>query len=122
MSNSFSSISAYLFSISFTWPIACSSFTYVPPTSSGIHGFTDANGGYRFAEGDTITFNVGGVVIGSVSSESILESTSDALISAVITILLPPSLSIDCKNVAIFSRYSSFRSVLSTFAISCKNV
>jgi hypothetical protein len=26
MSNSFSSISAYLFSISFTWPIACSSF------------------------------------------------------------------------------------------------
>ena len=38
-------------------------------TSSGDHGFTDSNGGYSFHEGDTITFNVGGVVLGEVSAE-----------------------------------------------------
>ncbi|MBE9564696.1 MAG: hypothetical protein IMF17_05570, partial [Proteobacteria bacterium] len=38
-------------------------------TSSGLHGFTDENGGYSFHEGDTITFNVGGVELGSVSAE-----------------------------------------------------
>ncbi|MBE9526641.1 MAG: hypothetical protein IME94_06665, partial [Proteobacteria bacterium] len=38
-------------------------------TSSGLHGFTDENGGYSFHEGDTITFNVGGVELGSVTAE-----------------------------------------------------
>jgi hypothetical protein len=38
-------------------------------TTSGDHGFTDSNGNYSFHDGDTITFNVGGVVLGSVTSD-----------------------------------------------------
>jgi hypothetical protein len=38
-------------------------------TSSGNNGFTDENGIYTFRDGDTITFSVGGVVLGSVTSQ-----------------------------------------------------
>jgi len=38
-------------------------------TSSGLQGFTDENGGYSFQAGDTITFKVGGVILGEVSAE-----------------------------------------------------
>ena len=41
--------------------------------------------------------------------------------AGVITILSVSLESIDCKKVAIFSTYSSFTSVLSTSAKSCKN-
>ena len=34
-------------------------------TSSGLSGVTDENGGYRYNEGDTVTFSIGGITIGS---------------------------------------------------------
>ena len=41
-------------------------------TDSGVHGYTDDNGSYSFRDGDTITFNIGGVTLGSVTSEEAL--------------------------------------------------
>ena len=41
-------------------------------TDSGVHGLTDAEGSYSFRDGDTITFNVGGVTLGSVTSDEAL--------------------------------------------------
>ncbi len=43
-------------------------------TSSGLHGFTDEYGSYSFRDGDTITFNIGGVVLGSVKSDEALSN------------------------------------------------
>jgi len=40
-------------------------------TSSGLHGFTDENGGFSFKEGDEVTFNVGGVVLGVATAEDV---------------------------------------------------
>ncbi len=42
-------------------------------TSSGVHGFTDESGSYSFKDGDIITFNIGGVVLGSVTSSEALK-------------------------------------------------
>jgi len=41
-------------------------------TSSGIKGFTDKNGNFKYNEGDTITFKIGNVLIGEVESGSLI--------------------------------------------------
>lgn len=43
--------------------------TYTTPTLSGI---TDANGVFRYIEGETVTFSIGGIIIGSVMGGSIV--------------------------------------------------
>lgn len=40
-------------------------------TSSGLSGLTDANGGFQYREGDSVTFSVGGVVIGTATPEDL---------------------------------------------------
>ncbi|MEA3469891.1 MAG: tandem-95 repeat protein, partial [Thermodesulfobacteriota bacterium] len=40
-------------------------------TSSGLHGFTDENGGFSFKDGDDVTFTVGGVTLGTATSEDV---------------------------------------------------
>jgi hypothetical protein len=42
-------------------------------TSSGITGITDADGNFSFREGDSVTFSVGGVVLGTATAEDIAE-------------------------------------------------
>jgi len=44
-------------------------------TSSGFSGFTDASGGFKYADGDLISFRVGNVVIGTVSSAAMADGT-----------------------------------------------
>ncbi|MDP0588048.1 MAG: tandem-95 repeat protein [Candidatus Endonucleobacter bathymodioli] len=41
-------------------------------TSSGLAGMTDGNGGFLFNDGDTITFSVGNIELGSISAEEAL--------------------------------------------------
>ncbi|MDP0561540.1 MAG: tandem-95 repeat protein [Candidatus Endonucleobacter sp. (ex Gigantidas childressi)] len=38
-------------------------------TSSGLTGMTDENGGFQFNDGDTITFSIGNVELGSITAE-----------------------------------------------------
>ncbi len=40
-------------------------------TSSGLHGFTDEDGGFRFKEGDEVTFKIGGVTLGVATAEDV---------------------------------------------------
>jgi len=40
-------------------------------TSSGVTGYTDENGNFNFREGDSVTFSVGGVVLGTATAEDI---------------------------------------------------
>ena len=40
-------------------------------TSSGVTGYTDENGSFNFREGDSVTFSVGGVVLGTATAEDI---------------------------------------------------
>ncbi|WP_297431034.1 cadherin-like domain-containing protein [Sulfurimonas sp.] len=40
-------------------------------TSSGVHGVTDADGNFTYNDGDTVTFSIGGVTIGSASADAI---------------------------------------------------
>ena len=40
-------------------------------TTSGIHGFTHDGGVFDFNAGDTITFNVGGIAVGSVEADDV---------------------------------------------------
>ena len=40
-------------------------------TSSGLHGFTDADGGFDFKDGDAVTFNIGGIVLGTATAEDV---------------------------------------------------
>ena len=40
-------------------------------TSSGLSGLTDENGGFAYLEGDTITFSVGGVILGEATAEDV---------------------------------------------------
>ena len=42
-------------------------------TSSGLHGITDASGTFQYQEGDTISFSVGNVVIGSFASSAMAD-------------------------------------------------
>jgi hypothetical protein len=41
-------------------------------TSSGVTGVTDANGNYKYNPGDTVTFKVGAVSLGSVAANGII--------------------------------------------------
>jgi len=41
-------------------------------TSSGVSGITDARGHFQFELGDTVTFSIGSVVVGSISAASAL--------------------------------------------------
>ena len=40
-------------------------------TSSGLHGFTDENGGFSFKAGDDVTFTIGGVTLGGATAEDV---------------------------------------------------
>ncbi|MGE4503644.1 MAG: hypothetical protein AB7D03_12290, partial [Thiomicrospira sp.] len=40
-------------------------------TSSGLAGLTDTTGGFQYREGDSVTFSVGGVVIGTATPEDL---------------------------------------------------
>jgi len=40
-------------------------------TTSGLHGYTDKNGGFTFKAGDEVTFNVGGVTLGVATAEDV---------------------------------------------------
>lgn len=40
-------------------------------TSSGMTGVTEANGGFKYKTGDTVTFSIGGVVIGTATDEDL---------------------------------------------------
>ena len=42
-------------------------------TSSGLHGITDASGTFQYQDGDTITFSVGSVVLGSFSASAMAD-------------------------------------------------
>ncbi|MEA3315827.1 MAG: hypothetical protein U9Q30_08235, partial [Campylobacterota bacterium] len=42
-------------------------------TTSGVTGTTDASGNFSFREGDDVTFSVGGVTLGTATSEDIAE-------------------------------------------------
>ena len=42
-------------------------------TSSGFSGITDASGGFKYIDGDLITFSIGNVVIGTVSSAAMAD-------------------------------------------------
>ena len=44
-------------------------------TSSGLSGLTDVNGGFKYATGDLITFSIGSVIIGSVTSAAVADGT-----------------------------------------------
>ncbi|MCJ8299607.1 MAG: type I secretion C-terminal target domain-containing protein, partial [Pseudomonadales bacterium] len=44
-------------------------------TSSGLSGITDASGGFKYIDGDLITFSIGNVVIGTVSSAAVADGT-----------------------------------------------
>ncbi|MCJ8341234.1 MAG: type I secretion C-terminal target domain-containing protein, partial [Pseudomonadales bacterium] len=44
-------------------------------TSSGFSGFTDASGGFKYTDGDLISFSIGSVVIGTVSSAAMADGT-----------------------------------------------
>ncbi len=41
-------------------------------TSSGISGVTDNNGYFQYKEGDTVTFSVGKVILGTVEAQSVV--------------------------------------------------
>ncbi|MDP0561542.1 MAG: tandem-95 repeat protein [Candidatus Endonucleobacter sp. (ex Gigantidas childressi)] len=41
-------------------------------TSSGLTGMTDENGGFHFNDGDTITFSIGNIELGSITAEEAL--------------------------------------------------
>jgi VCBS repeat-containing protein len=40
-------------------------------TTSGFHGYTEADGSFSFIDGDEITFNVGGVTLGTATAEDV---------------------------------------------------
>jgi len=40
-------------------------------TTSGLHGFTDADGGFSFKVGDDVTFTIGGVTLGDATAEDV---------------------------------------------------
>ncbi len=42
-------------------------------TSSGLKGYTDANGSYQYHKGDSVTFSVGGVILGTQSSAALAD-------------------------------------------------
>uniref|UniRef100_UPI0005C8007C Ig-like domain-containing protein n=1 Tax=Thiomicrospira microaerophila TaxID=406020 RepID=UPI0005C8007C len=42
-------------------------------TSSGLTGYTDAEGSFNFRAGDSVTFSVGGVILGTASPEALAE-------------------------------------------------
>ncbi|MCJ8337208.1 MAG: type I secretion C-terminal target domain-containing protein, partial [Pseudomonadales bacterium] len=44
-------------------------------TNSGFSGITDAKGGFKYLNGDLITFSIGNVVIGTVSSAAVADGT-----------------------------------------------
>ena len=41
-------------------------------TSSGLSGLTDADGMYDYASGDTVTFSIGGIILGTTIAKGIL--------------------------------------------------
>gem|GEM_PF-712768 len=40
-------------------------------TTSGLHGFTDKDGSFDFKDGDEVTFNIGGVILGTATAEDV---------------------------------------------------
>ncbi|BCN93696.1 hypothetical protein THMIRHAM_14810 [Thiomicrorhabdus immobilis] len=46
-------------------------------TSSGITGFTSANGGFNYQAGDTITFSIGNVILASIAADELTDAMSD---------------------------------------------
>ena len=43
-------------------------------TSSGLKGLTDENGQFNYREGDSVIFNVGGVIVGTVTAQQIADN------------------------------------------------
>eukprot|EP01022_Parablepharisma_sp_SALTPOND_P017389 TRINITY_DN27670_c0_g1_i1.p1 TRINITY_DN27670_c0_g1~~TRINITY_DN27670_c0_g1_i1.p1 ORF type:complete len:2846 (-),score=222.69 TRINITY_DN27670_c0_g1_i1:6612-14009(-) len=43
-------------------------------TSSGITGYTDESGGFRYNDGDSVTFKIGGIIIGTATAEDLSEN------------------------------------------------
>ncbi len=43
-------------------------------TSSGLYGITDADGSFDYVEGDTVTFKIGNVTIGSIDMDNISDN------------------------------------------------
>ncbi|MFV8422167.1 cadherin-like domain-containing protein [Vibrio parahaemolyticus] len=41
-------------------------------TSSGLSGYTDELGGFKYYDGDTVTFSIGGVIIGTADAQDLL--------------------------------------------------
>jgi Ca2+-binding RTX toxin-like protein len=43
-------------------------------TSSGITGYTDESGSFRYNDGDSVTFKIGGIIIGTATAEDLSEN------------------------------------------------
>ncbi len=46
-------------------------------TSSGITGFTSENGGFNYKTGDTISFSIGNVLLGTIAADDLSEAMTD---------------------------------------------
>lgn len=50
-------------------------------TSSGITGFTSENGGFNYKTGDSITFSIGNVILGTIAADNLSEAMTDGKLS-----------------------------------------